>query len=207
MIDLGRGGVTNLTADAKQPDNVPTPPDASKPVDEDIIDAVVRSDAEQTVEDTLAAREDEIRALKEQIRRTQADFENYRRRQQNSQDEMRLLAKERIVEAFLPLLDNLQRAVDAARSTQNLESLIEGLNLVTRQMRDTFTKEGVVEISAQGAVFDPTLHHAVVSEDRSDVPDQTIVEEFQKGYKLGEKLLRPSLVKVARNESSPATRA
>jgi molecular chaperone GrpE len=62
-----------------------------------------------------------------------------------------------------------------------------------------------VEISAQGRPFDPNLHHAVVSEDRTDVPDQTVLEEFQKGYKLGDKTLRPSLVKVARNESGVAS--
>ncbi|HEY3998399.1 MAG TPA: nucleotide exchange factor GrpE [Candidatus Xenobia bacterium] len=177
-----------------QPEDKPVLEPPSKPVSE-ADEKATPAESEQT------SAEDEIRGLKEQIRRTQADFENYRRRQQNAQDEMRLLAKERILEAMLPLQDNLQRAVDAAKTTRNVDSLLEGLNLVLRQMRETFTKEGLVAITAQGALFDPNLHHAVTSEDRDDVPDQTVLEEFQKGYKLGERVLRPSLVKVARNES------
>jgi molecular chaperone GrpE len=154
------------------------------------------------LEQALQEKEEAARTAREQMLRTQADFENFRRRQQNSLDEMRVTARENIVSNLLPLLDNLERALDASQSSGNVQALVDGVKLILRQMNDILTREGLSPIDSDGVIFDPALHEAVMTEDRDDVADQTIVQTLQKGYKLGHRVLRPSLVKVAHNNSA-----
>lgn len=149
----------------------------------------------------LAEKDAHIAALREQIARTQADFENYRRRQGENHERDRLIAREGIIKNLLDPLDNLERALAALETTQDVASLASGLNLVLRQLKDVLVKEGLEVVESDGQTLNPSVHQAIAVEERNDVADQTIVETFQKGYSLGGRLLRPSMVKVARSDA------
>jgi len=128
-----------------------------------------------------------------------ADFNNYRRRVREELDQARQFAIEDIIIRLLPILDNFERAIKTAEEMEDFDALHGGVILILRQLRDVLEKEGIKPIEAEGRQFDPCLHEAVMREDTEDYPDNTIVEEFQKGYTLGHKVIRPSMVKVAKH--------
>ncbi len=144
--------------------------------------------------------ETKVAKLEDQILRRRADFENYRRRQDRERDELSRQTTARVVEALLPALDDLDRAVDAVRQEVS-EDHLQGLLLVRRQIFETLGKMGVEEIDALGQPFDPAFHEAVCMAARPDVPPMTVTSVFQKGYTLGGKLLKPSRVEV--NSGAP----
>jgi molecular chaperone GrpE len=131
--------------------------------------------------------------------RTLADFNNYRRRAREEMDSARRFAIEDIVIRLLPVLDNFERAIKTAEEIKDYDALHGGVILILRQLRDVLEREGVKPIESEGQEFDPCFHEAVMREDTEDYPDNTIVEEFQKGYTLGDKVIRPSMVKVAKH--------
>lgn len=146
----------------------------------------------------VAAQDQTIGSLEEQILRLRADYENASRRHANMMEAEKFRAREGIVKGVLPLVDNLERAAAAAVSTDNVQALVEGIRLIIRQMTELLSREGVTEIDASG-LLDPNVHEVVFTEERDDVPDQQILETLQKGYRLGQSVLRASLVKVASN--------
>lgn len=133
--------------------------------------------------------------------RTLADFNNYRRRSREEMESARKFAVEDIVIRLLPVLDNFERAIKTAEEMKDYDALHGGVILILRQLRDVLEKEGVKPIEAEGQEFDPNFHEAVMREDTEDYPDNTVIEEFQKGYTLGDKVIRPSMVKVAKEPS------
>lgn len=134
--------------------------------------------------------------------RTLADFNNYRRRVREELEQARQFAIEDIVIRLLPILDNFERAIKAAEEIRDFDALHGGVILILRQLRDVLEKEGVKPIEAEeGQQFDPTRHEAAMRVDTEDYPDNAVIEELQKGYTLGEKVIRPSMVKVARHPS------
>jgi len=145
--------------------------------------------------------ENKVAKLEDQILRRRADFENYRRRQEREHEELSRQTTARVVEALLPALDDLDRAVDAVRLEVS-EDHLQGLLLVRRQIFETLGRMGVEEIDALGQPFDPAFHEAVCMATRPDVPPMTVTSVFQKGYTLGGRLLKPSRVEV--NSGAPA---
>jgi molecular chaperone GrpE len=139
-----------------------------------------------------------IKELKENNLRLLADFENFRRRKEEEVSHSRKYASEEIIKQFLGILDNFDRALATVESSHNLESFVTGIQMIHKQMRDVMHKEGVMEIKARGEHFDPSLHQAVAMVEDDELPDETIVDELQKGYKLKEKVIRPSMVRVSR---------
>lgn len=134
--------------------------------------------------------------------RTLADLNNIRRRGREDLENARKFAIEDFVLRLLPVMDNFERALKAAEEVENYDALHGGVVLILRQLSDALEREGVKSIPAAGEQFDPNLHEAVMRADTDDYPDNTIVEEFQKGYILGDKVVRPSMVKVACNSQS-----
>ncbi|NLY89058.1 MAG: nucleotide exchange factor GrpE [Firmicutes bacterium] len=129
--------------------------------------------------------------------RLRADFENYRRRSRQELQRAREQALEEFILKILPVVDNLERAVAAgAGGSGNEANLRTGVEMVFRQFMEVLEREGVTPIAAVGEIFDPEKHEAFCREE-SEEPENTILEEFQKGYLFGEKTIRPSLVKVA----------
>lgn len=177
-------------------------PVQAEPAELEALDAEgLRAELQQARE-LLRERDDSLAGQREQILRLHADFENYKRRQQQNQENDTFVTRERVVGNVLPLLDNLERALAALEQTGDVKALGEGVSLILRQMRTILEKEGLEAIPSDGQLFDPNLHHAVMMEERDDVEDHMILETLQKGYKLGNRTLRPALVKVARATTS-----
>ena len=155
------------------------------------------------IEDVLAEKDAQIAELSEHVRRVSAEFENFRRRQQEEQKRRLVLMKEDLFRGLLPVVDNLDRTL--AAHTDNVESLRKGVELIRRDLSRMFEDNEITPVVTEGAEFNPSLHEAMMVEDREDLPDQSIVAELQKGYRMGDRILRPSMVKVSRRSqiSSP----
>ena len=128
------------------------------------------------------------------LRRVAADFDNFRKRTARDQENLIARAHERIVKELLPVLDDLERALDAAAHHEEAK-LEEGVRLVERELRQALDREGLVEIETDGA-FDPHVHEALLSQP-AEVEEGTILEVVQKGYRLGDRVLRPARVVIA----------
>ncbi|MDB5101833.1 MAG: hypothetical protein JWM80_6254 [Cyanobacteria bacterium RYN_339] len=152
----------------------------------------------------LADRDQAYLDLEGQLKRMAADFENFRRRQAVERENLIKFAGERILERFLDVLDNFERALTAGEKATEPQQVLTGVSLIYRQLGDFLTKEGVEPMDAKGSPFDPNQHEAVVQLDVDDVPDQTVLEEFRKGYLLNGRVIRHAMVKVANNPSIPA---
>ena len=145
----------------------------------------------------LAELEKEKEELIQRWLRLRADFENYRRRSREELQRAREQALEEFIIKLLPVVDNLERALAASTGSSGDEAnLRTGVEMVFRQFMEVLEKEGVTPIAAVGEIFDPEKHEAFCREE-SEKPENTILEEYQKGYLFGEKTIRPSLVKVA----------
>lgn len=134
----------------------------------------------------------------DRYQRLQADFENFRRRTRLEKEELSILITEGVVSRLLPVIDNFERAL-ASDAGQDTASVLEGVELIYRQLMNTLEKMDLKPIQAVGECFDPRLHEAVMRVEENSQPDGTITEEFQKGYMLGDKVIRPSMVKVIGN--------
>jgi molecular chaperone GrpE len=156
----------------------------------------------QELEAALANKTKEYEATREQLLRLMADFDNYRKRMARQSEEARQFAMADLVIGLLPGIDNLERALSAARQDSASSSAIiaDGVSMVLRQLKEALGKVGVRDIQTQGLSFDPTRHEAVdiVSVPAND--DGMIVAEVQRGYLLHERLLRPAKVVVGRAE-------
>jgi molecular chaperone GrpE len=129
--------------------------------------------------------------------RLQAEFDNYRKRVARERVDLTSRAAERVVSELLPVLDNLERAIDHTLEGGELDQLLKGVEMVHQQVVDVFTKEGVEIVDPFGAPFDPLVHQAVGTEEDLDVPDQTCVRVLQRGYLLGGRVVRPAMVIVS----------
>ena len=148
-----------------------------------------------TLDDQLAAltaERDEYLGL---AQRVQADFENYRKRAAREQERLIAHAHERLVRELLPILDDLERALEAAERHEEAK-LVEGVKLVEQSLRRALAKEGLAEIDAQGA-FDPHVHEALLTKPGDGAEPGTVLEVVQRGYRVGDRVVRPAKVIVA----------
>ncbi len=153
----------------------------------------------QAPDEALAAKEQEVERLQDRLLRLQAEFENYKKRMAREKAEFLKFATENVLLEFLPVLDNLERAIASARTdTSAREAVVEGIEMVARLFRSALEKAGVKPMDAVEKPFDPTLHHAVAQVERRSGPDNTVVEEIRKGYLLEGRVLRAAMVKVSR---------
>jgi molecular chaperone GrpE len=134
--------------------------------------------------------------LVDRVARLQAEFENARKRNEREKADYRDYATGNVVEQFLPVLDNFELALKAQGSAEQLRS---GVELIVKQMEEVLRQLNVTPIAAVGAEFDPRYHEALGSVERDDLPDHFVAEEIRRGYKLRERLLRPSMVRVVSN--------
>jgi len=139
----------------------------------------------------------EVAAANNNYLRAIADLQNFRRRGEEEKVRITRDANERLIKELLPVLDDFDLAVDAARKAESFEQLIGGVDAILRKFRDTLVKQGVVAIEAVGTKFDPDLHEAVMLDDTTDQEDETVTAELRKGYTLHDRVIRPTLVKVA----------
>jgi molecular chaperone GrpE len=154
----------------------------------------VTEERELTLEEQVAALEAERDAHLNDLKRVAADFDNYRKRVARDQDSLVARAHERLVKELLPVLDDLERALAAAEQHEEA-TLEEGVRLVHRELESALRREGLAEIETNGR-FDPHVHEALLSQP-SDRDEGSILEVVQKGYRLGDRVVRPARVVVA----------
>jgi len=148
--------------------------------------------------DPSEALRQEKDALQDRLLRTAAEFDNYRKRVERERRDLADYLKADILGELLPIIDNFERALQAP-ATGDTESLRKGVELIHKQLMDFLRKKGVTPITALGADFDPNFHQAVIHEDSPGHRDGEVIEELQRGYMVGDKLLRPAMVKVAKS--------
>jgi molecular chaperone GrpE len=160
--------------------------------------AAAADEAPETSEQAVARLEREKAEAHDRMLRVAADFENYKRRSRRDMDDAAIRAKEQVLKEVLPVLDNLDRALLATTRGGTVESLAQGVKLVERQLLAGLEKFGIKAFEAKGEPFDPARHEAIQQVETTDHPPGTVVEEFARGYLIGERLLRPSMVAVAK---------
>jgi len=164
-------------------------------------DPAARSSSELAAE--LAAARDEAQATFARYQRLAADFENYKRRTRQDLAERTQYANEELLRKLLPVLDNFKRALDHAPEGVD-EKWFEGIELIARQFEDVLAAQGLAPIPAMGEKFDPSRHEAIAREETDAHEEGTVVEEMQPGYRLHDRVLRPTLVKVAHPRALPS---
>lgn len=195
-----------------------------KAANEDVNDNIENGTNEEikTDEDNIAAENSEIEAeekidetplteeanplqekydtLNNQYIRLAADFDNYRKRQEQEKEALLKYGAENTLKKMIEVLDNFERGLKALETVEDCEKVKECYNLAYKNFTDVLTKAGLESIKAEGEAFDPNFHEAVMQTPTSEKPEHTIIAELQKGYKLGDKVLRPALVNVAVSE-------
>ena len=141
--------------------------------------------------------EEKYNQLNNQYIRLAADFDNYRKRQEQEREALLKYGAENTIKKFIEVLDNFDRGLKAIETVEDCDKVKECYNLAYKNFTDVMKKVGVEPIDAEGQTFDPNFHEAVMQTPTADKPEHTIIAELQKGYKLGDKVLRPSLVNVA----------
>jgi molecular chaperone GrpE len=149
----------------------------------------------------LDSKDKEIEALSDRLLRLTAEFENFKKRTAKERMELIKFANEGLLIEVVPVLDSLERAIRSAKENVSMGSLVEGLELVRRLFTAFLEKAGVTEIRAQGGAFNPEFHEAISVVESGTYPDNTVVEEVQKGYLLNSRVLRPAMVRVAKSLS------
>ncbi|AQS55342.1 nucleotide exchange factor GrpE [Novibacillus thermophilus] len=152
----------------------------------------------EELEKHVSKLERELSEMKDRYLRVQADLENFRRRTRKEKEEQAKYAALPVVKALLPALDNLERALDAARSENaSSDGLGQGVEMVTKQMFDILKEFGLESIPSVGEPFNPEFHEAVMTVESEEHESGTVVEELQKGYLLKDRVIRPAMVKVS----------
>jgi molecular chaperone GrpE len=177
-------------------------------VEEEAVQTETLAEEQPAEESAADARERELLAQIEQLTsekeenynkfvRAQADLQNFRARTNKEKEQLLAYSSQRVIEALLPAMDNFERALAASKDSQEAGSLIQGVEMVFRQLQQVLEQEGVTTLPGVGEPFDPNMHQAVMQEENSDYESGIIIEEFQKGYKLKDRVIRPSMVKVS----------
>jgi len=179
-----------------------------KNVSEDIKEEVLET--EETTEETVEAEEvteapefsevdklkNECAEINDKFVRLQAEFLNFKKRTEKEKSNLYKFANEKLFVDLLPLMDNMERALASTESGS--DGIIDGLKMIKKSLDELFVKNEVIAIESIGQEFDPELHHAVMSDDSDDHAAEHVIEEFQKGYKLNDKVIRHSMVKVSK---------
>ena len=152
---------------------------------------------EETCEEKIAKLELEVQEWKNSYTRKLAEFQNFTKRKETEVSEMKKYASEGIIIKLLENIDNLERAENASAETKNFDALVEGVNMILRNLKYMLSEEGVEEVEAgEGVQFNPYEHQAMMTEEKDDLDNDVIVQVFQKGYKLKGKVIRPAMVTV-----------
>ena len=159
------------------------------------------TDAENSLKEMEAkfeAKEEEAKETYDRLLRVSAEFENYKKRTSREMEDFRKYANQSLLKEMLSVVDNLELAINSSNEDKKADkNLIEGLNLTLNEILRVFEKFNVIPIEAQGQPFDPAYHEAVMREETDDYPENTVISEFQKGYLIHDRLLRPAMVVVA----------
>ncbi len=154
-------------------------------------------EVQQKNEDTESHLQEEYDKLNQQYIRLAADFDNYRKRQEQERESLLKYGTENALKKMIDILDNFDRGAKALENVEDCKQVKDSFNLIHKQVFETLQKLGLEEIEAEGKEFDPNFHDAVMQTPTSEHPEHTIINVMQKGYKMGDKVIRPALVNVA----------
>ena len=212
VIDLDEDAPEDPAADEEEPENEASASEDAGDEDDELQEA--EEDASEELRVRIAALEEEVaKAVKEKeevsdrLLRAAADLENFRRRAEREKEELRKYGSDKVVSELLPAVDNMERALQHADERQEDSSLVEGIQMVYRQLLSALKKHGVEGFESRGEPFDPTRHEAIQQVESTEVDTGTVVEQYQKGYFLHDRLLRPALVSVAKRVQAPENEA
>jgi molecular chaperone GrpE len=156
----------------------------------------------EEIEKNLAKKEENVQYYREQLIRMQADFENYKKREEKKKKEFIEFANKDLIYRLLSVMDNLERAASYSKNNEHEpESIREGLEGILKEFRKILEQEGVTPIKAVGEKFDPYCHEAIMQVESEKYPEDTVIEEITKGYHLKSQVIRPSVVKVSKGQS------
>ena len=166
-------------------------------------DTVEIADPVQKLEAELEIKEKEAQETYDRLLRVSAEFENYKKRSVRELEEFRKYANQALIKEMLSVVDNLELAIKSSQgdSSQN-NGLVEGLDMTHKEILRVFEKFNVKPIAATGQPFDPNFHEAVMQEETDDNPENTVINEFQKGYMIHDRLLRPAMVVVSKPKTN-----
>ena len=168
---------------------------------EDVVEPT-ESESEDVPEESVEMSYEQLaeanNACQDKLLRLAAEFENYKKRMVRDKQSALKYAEENILKDLLPSIDNLERAINHEEATQDVKTLLEGVELTLKGLKSTVSKYGVEPIESVGQPFDPNLHEALVMEASDDVPAQSVLREFEKGYNYKERLLRATKVVVSK---------
>ncbi len=157
----------------------------------------------EQLQQQIESLKNENKELKEMLLRKAAEFDNFRKRMLKEKEDFRLSANRDLIIEILPVLDNFERGLKASEETKNFDALLEGIKMVHSEIHKLFEDYNVTPIEAVGKEFDPNLHEALMMEERDDVEfDKTVVEEFERGYRMGDAVIRHAKVKVAKKKEN-----
>ena len=172
--------------------------DSNKKDKEKVVDPL------KEMETRLESLGQEAKENHDRFLRVSAEFENYKKRAAREMGDFRKFANESFVKAMLPVVDNLDRAIESSSNDKNTNtSVVEGVNMTLREILKVFEQFGVVPFESLGKTFDPGFHQAVMQEENEEYPDNTVLNELQKGYLIHDRLLRPAMVVVSKKKETP----
>ncbi len=181
-----------------EPGAVETPPEAAE-----------GSEGEVNIEELkrqVAQKAQEVKECQDRLLRYAAELENFKKRAERERTELIQYANENVFKELLPVLDNLERALENGRQFEAPQGLLEGLELVHQEFLKILSRFGVTPVECLGLPFDPAYHHAVMEEEAPELADQTVTKELQRGYLYHTRLLRPAMVVVARSSKPAASK-
>lgn len=172
--------------------------------DSDTKDTEKTEDPLQEMEARLESLEQEAKDSYDRFLRVSAEFENYKKRAVREMDDFRKFANENFVKAMLPVIDNLDRAIETSSSNeQTIGSVVEGVSMTLKEILKVFEQFNVKAFDSLGKTFDPNFHQAVMQEETEDHPENTVIHELQKGYMMHDRLIRPAMVVVSKTKADP----
>jgi len=153
---------------------------------------------QESAEEEMLRMQQELSEARDMMLRLAAEMDNYKKRTMKERESLVKYATQGIIEDLLPVLDNFQRAIESASDLVDQDSFLEGVKMIYKQMHDVLEKKGVKRIDAVGETFDPNIHEAVMQIASEEHPENVVVEEFQKGYMLHDRVIRPAMVAVSK---------
>ncbi|MGD8257111.1 MAG: nucleotide exchange factor GrpE [Desulfobacterales bacterium] len=157
------------------------------------------NDSVKDLEDKLHSKEEEVKETYERLLRVSAEFENYKKRSAREMEEFRKFANQSLIKEMLSVVDNLELAMNSTDSQKAVDKgVVEGLEMTHREILKVFERFNVKPIDAKNQAFDPSFHEAVMQEETDEFPENTVINEMQKGYLIHDRLLRPAMVVVAK---------
>ena len=195
LLSLDKNEGARIVAKKNEASEPESELDASNDNKPEVVEA---ENENETLQNELAKALTEAKVHQEQYLRTLADMENLRKRTQRDKEELAKFANENILREILPVIDNLERAVEHAEQAESNDGLFEGVQMTLTQFSQLLDKFGVKPVDAIGQPFDPAYHQAMGQMESDEHPVNTVVQQMQKGYQLNSRLLRPAFVMLAK---------